>query len=371
MWEILKLDRNTTFGTGTSSGTELIHLPRSNMIGMIYLTVRATNGSGSNAADDAEQQTVQESLSRIEIMANGESIKRYNGYDCRSIATYNMGRLPPEKRTQVGAAVQESMFPIYFNTDLADRNTIFPAPLCDSLDMEIEYNFTEDTDAGFAATGFTYDLYMYVLPPDGDMQNKDIILTKYKDRYTTTAAGIKKFDLTLNKTRRLSRVYMDIYEVLIAEGVDVTDVELKVNGNTMMNCKWSNLQQINALDRKLKWNEQILIEANSTTDVIETRIPNLREHDFASYAATNRDDTEYISVAPTADSITLAQTNEASGALSISSDVIPAFVVLDFDRAEIGEGISQNVNTLELLLNDAAAGASVRILEESIAKKWF
>ena len=371
MWEILKLDRNTTFGTGTSSGTELIHIPRSNMIGMMYLTVRGTNGATANAVDDAEQQTVQESISRIEVMANGESIKRYNGYDCRSIATYNMGRLPPETRSQAAGAVQESMFPIYFNRDLADRDTVFPAPLCDSLDMEIDYNFTEDASAGFAATGFTYDLYMYVLPPDGNMQNKNIILTKYKDRYTTTASGIKKFDLTLNKTRRLSRVYMDIYEVLIAEGVDVTDVELKVNGNTMMNCKWSNLQQINALDRRLTWNEMIKTTENADTDVVETRIPNLREHDYWSIGATRDGTGNYINASPTADAITLANEDTAIGGLSLSSDVIPAFAVLDFDRAEIGEGISQNVNTLELLLNDAAAGASVRILEESIAKKWF
>ena len=372
MWKLLRVARNTSLGS--SSGSELIHLPRANQIGMMYLTVRATNGATSNSADDAEQQTIQEAISRIEVSSGGEVFKKYRGYDCRNIATYNMGRLPPQTRTQAAGGVQESTFPIYFNTELSDTEVMLPAPLFDSLDLEFDYDFTEHADAGFAASGFYYDLYMQIYPAEptpGVMENKNIIVTKAKESYTTTGAGEKKFDLTIDPKRYLSRVYIEAYETLIAEGVDITDVEMQIDSERAHLGKWNMWQAINAMDCNLDWNEVLYLTANSTTDVIRSRIPNLKEHNYQSYATTNRDDTEFIT-SVTADSILMGNTDGATGFISLSSEVIPAFVVLDMDRDKSGRGLlSQNVKNLELILTDGAAGAAVKILEESIAKKWF
>ena len=366
-WELLKIARNTSLSS--SSGSELIPLPRANQIGMLYLTVRATNGADQNIADDAEQQTIQESLSRIEVFSGGEVLKKYNGYDCRSIATYDTGRLPNETRTQVGGAVQESVFPIRFNLDPMDTNVILPAPLMDSLHLEFDYNFTESATAGFAASGFYYDLYAEVYPPDVDMENKNIIVTKQKDTYTTTGAGEKGFDLTIDPRRMLRRIYMDVYEVLIAEGVDVTDVELQVDSDRKVLGKWNAIQAINAYNCKLNWNESILTEAHSTTDIIETRIPNLKPPMYIDYSGAV---TEYAA-SITADAITMANSAQGiTGNLLLSSDVIPAFAVIDFDKdLSLRHLQTQNLKNLELILTDGASGGSVRILEESIVKKWW
>ena len=369
MWQLLKVARNTSLSS--SSGSELIHLPRANQIGMIYLTVRATNGATSNNADEAEQQTIEESLTRIEVSSGGEVFKKYNGINCRNIATYNTGRLPPEKRNQNAGAVQESLFPIYFNTQLSDRSVILPAPEFTTLDLEFDYAFTEHADAGFAAAGFYYDIYMWVLPPDGDMANKNIIVTREKDSYTTATAGEKTFDLTVDPNRYLSRVYVDCYEHAIAEGVNITDLELQVNSDRMHLCKWTDLQMINAMDCNLEWKKHVMALANSTTDKFYTRIPNLRRHSYQSYDGTDRDDTEYIN-AITAGDITMVNTDLTTGSWDFTSDVIPAFVVLDLDRDGSGMGLlSQNLKNLELILTDAASGGAVKIMEESITKKWF
>lgn len=368
-WELLKIARNTSLSS--SSGSELIHLPRANNIGMLYLTIRGTNGSGSNAADDAEQQTCQEAISRIEVFSGGEIFFKMNGYNTRNVATYEMGALPFEYRSQVGAAVQESLFPIYFNCDPADPDVILPAVLMDSLDLEFDYTFTEDADAGFASSGFYYDLYAYILPDDGNAENKMIRVCKQKDSYTTAAAGEKKFDLTIDPKRMMRRLYVDCYEKAIAEGVDITDMELLVNSDRLMINRWDQLQMINAMDCRLNWRENMLTEANSTTDVIVTRVPDLREHNYDSYGATNRDDTEYItSIA--GDSITMTNTDQATGALSISSDVIPAFALFDFDRDHSRRWLlSQNLKNFELVITDAAAGGAVKIYEESLVKPWW
>ena len=368
-WEFLKIARNTSLPS--SSGSELIHLPRANQIGMLFLTVRATNGANQNAADDTEQQTIQEALSRIEVFSGGEVLKKYNGYDCRSIATYDTGRLPPETRSQVGGAVQESVFPIRFNLDPMDTHVVCPAPLMDTLDLEFDYTFSEDADEGFAASGFYYDLYAAITPPDEDMENKNILVTKTKDTYTTTGAGEKTFDLTIDARRMLRRVYVDAYEVLIAEGVDITDIELQVDSDRVVLGKWNAIQAMNAYDCGLNWRESILAEAFSTTDVIETRVPGLKPPIYQSIGATNRDDTEYINTV-VGDSITMVNTAAAAGHLTLFSDVIPAFAVVDFDKdLSLQHLQTQNLKNLQLILTDGAAGASVRILEESIVKKWW
>ena len=368
-WEWLKIARNTSLSS--SSGSELIHLPRANQIGMLFLTVRGTNGASENAADDSEQQTVQEALSRIEVFSGGEVLKKYNGYDCRSIATYDTGRLPPETRSQVGGATQESVFPIRFNLDPMDTNVICPAPLMDTLSLEFDYTFSEDADEGFAASGFYYDLYAMVYPPDGDMENKNILVTKTKDTYTTTGAGEKTFDLTIDPRRMLRRVYVDVYEKAIAEGVDITDIELQVDSDRKVLAKWNAIQAMNAYDCGLNWREHILTEAYTTTDVILTRVPTLHHHNYQSYGGTNRDDTEYVtSVA--GDAITMVNTAAAAGTLDIASDVIPAFAVIDFDKdLSLRHLQTQNLKNLQLILTDGVAGAAVRILEESIVKKWW
>ena len=366
-WEWLKIARNTSLSS--SSGSELIHLPRANQIGMLFLTVRGTNGASENAADDSEQQTVQEALSRIEVFSGGEVLKKYNGYDCRSIATYDTGRLPPETRSQVGGATQESVFPIRFNLDPMDTNVICPAPLMDTLSLEFDYTFSEDADEGFAASGFYYDLYASIYPPDGDMENKNILVTKQKDSYTTAASGEKAFDLTIDARRMLRRVYTDVYVKTVADGVNVTDIELQVDSDRRVLGKWNAIQAMNAYDCGLNWREHILTEAFTTTDVIVTRVPTLQEHTYNPYV--DWADTEQIaSVA--GDSITMANTAAEAGHLSLSSDVIPAFAVIDFDKDLSLRWLqTQNVKNLQLILTDAVAGSSVRILEESIVKKWW
>ena len=366
-WELLKVARNTSLSS--SSGSELIHLPRANQIGSLFLTVRATNGATQNAADDAEQQTIQEALSRIEVFSGGEVLKKYNGYDCRSIATYNRGALPPETRTQVGGAVQESVFPIEFGVDPMDTNVICPAPLMDTLDLEFDYNFTESATAGFAASGFYYDVYAMVYPPDEDMENKNILVTKTKDTYTTTGAGEKAFDLTIDSRRMLRRIYIDVYEKAIAEGVDVTDVELQVDSDRKVLGKWNTIQAMNAYDCRLNWNESLRVESVAADDVIVTRVPNLKG---PLYEDDSGAVTEFIaSVA--GDAITMeTSAAEKEGSLFLSSDVIPAFAVVDMDVDNSLRFLQpQGVKNLQLILTDGAAGASVRILEESIVKKWW
>lgn len=368
-WELLKIARNTSLSSG--SGSELINLPRANQIGMLFLTVRGTNGANQNSADDSEQQTIQEALSRIEVFSGGEVLKKYNGDDCRSIATYDTGRLPPETRSQINAAVQESVFPIRFNLDPQDTNVILPAPLMDTLSLEFDYTFTADADEGFASSGFYYDLYAWVYPPDGDMENKNILVTKTKDSYTTTGAGEKPFDLTIDSRRMLRRVYVDCYVKAVAEGVNVTDIELQVDSDRIVMGKWNAIQAINAYDCGLNWREHILTDAFTAHDVICTRVPTLHNHNYQSYDGTNRDDTEYIA-SVTGDSLTMVNTVAAAGTLDIASDVIPAFAVIDFDRDLSLRWLqTQNLKNLQLILTDAVSGSAVRILEESIVKKWW
>lgn len=366
-WRMIQVAKDKAFDS--TSGTDTIKIPRTHQIGCLYLYVKAINGSSQNAVASGAQQTIEEAITKIELISGGKTFRKMSGEVCRRIDAYETGRHPWEERTQEGSAYQHALFRMPFGLEPYDREVILAAPLLGSLDMLIDYNFTQSATVGFGTT-LHYDLYIDALRPEPVevMKSKLTRVIQQKGSYTSTAGGEKRFDLTVDPDRMLRRVYVQNYEVIEPEGVHIDRLGLYVDNVEYFNMKWTRLQALNAADIGLSWVENMLVESGSTGDVIVTRIPNVKPVLAGDIAAGDarisaRDD----------DSLTI--TSSAQGDiiyLQLGSEVIPTMAVMDFDRSkDMSSMIPQGVMSLELMLNDILADGAVKYHEESIVRGWL
>jgi hypothetical protein len=217
------------------SGTETFSIKRTHEILGLYLVLRAKNGATANAPDAAAMPTPQSSLTKIEVKSGSTVFKSYSGEICRTLATYRDGKLPPTLHTQAAGGTwagnedpslgwMQYAFPINFTPKNdpygARTNCMLPAPLYDSLDLVLEYNFTISATAGFVTGGanHVFDLYMLAFPPGqggfqpaagnarGAMQQRNILVETKKQDYTTVASGDEPFGLTLDNNRALRQL---------------------------------------------------------------------------------------------------------------------------------------------------------------------
>ncbi len=365
----------------SDAGTETLPIKRNDQICGLNLILRVENGASGNTFDAAVETTPEMNLDKIEVRSGSAVFKSYDGEMCRKIATYRNGRLPNHVITgAVGGTWggfdnpltgwQSMEFPIDFcikQDPLGNRTgTIMPAPLFDSLDLVLDTSFT--VAAGGITTGTVYaDVYALTMPrePKPVMESKHILCETKKIDYTSVATGDENFDLTLDPNRFLRHLYINAYETQIEEGVDITDIQLKVNGNNEIACKWGTLQHQNAQDCGLNYHKKYYCDVGDGSVIHYTRVPSAEVQISQGATTTNP---IYTRVG---DQVTVTNTNSELYYLDVGSKVLPAMGVLDFDR----DGSLQNmqpcaVGDLDLVLSNGGAGAAVQVLEQHWAKAW-
>ena len=158
------------------SGKETFALPRTHMIGDLWLSVRAKNTTAGNVCTAAAYDGIEASLDAITIRSGSKVYKSYDGITCRRMAALADGQVAPEIADQGKSVEQETLFPIHFGIEPQDEDVILPAPLMDSLDMVLEYSFPTSAAAGFITGNKEFDLYANVLEPTADLEEKKILI---------------------------------------------------------------------------------------------------------------------------------------------------------------------------------------------------
>ena len=380
---MVKLFKDRAFETNV--GTETLVLPRNVQYLALFLKVRAENTSTGNSPDAVTMPTIESAITKIEITAGQEIVKEYSGEMCRTLATYATGRLPYTLHTQANGTTyvegdptsgwSESMFPIYFsdpkNDPYGDKtNMMLPAPLYDSLIMNIEYNFPTTAGAGFYDGGTYKMLSLYALVIDEEdeatMMNKKVLVEAAPQDHTTAATGEQNFDLTVDPDSRLAKVTVSCYEAGISEGVDVTDVKHKINGNIVQIGKWGDIQTRNAIDCNLQYEHRIHLTAIGTTDELFTRIPSV--YADLSNITDPGNDARYLTYTDDKVTVTTTAADDVS-TLVMHSDVLPRTVVMDYNLdGSLRHLIPLNIRTSQLVLTQGAADGTVVVIE-SILKK--
>lgn len=367
------------------AGTETHPLKRNDQVLEYKLKVRAKNSATGNSPDNVAMNTIESCINKIEIRSGSAIFKSYNGEINRKLAIYRNGRLPQTLHSQANGGTwagnedptlgwSEYTFPINFNLpdDPYGNKTgvMLPAPLFDSLDLVLDYNFPTTAGAGFLTGGANklFSLYALVKPREANetMQSKRILVEEKKHDYTSITSGDKDFGLTLDANRLMRQLMVFCYENEIGEGIDINYLKLKVNGDTFWESKWGDLQAKNAADCKLDFNYPIHLTAIGATDELFTRVP------APVLTANTNQGTTSQSLSNTADSVTVTvNAADDTGLLNVGSNVIPAIALIDFDEDGMLMNMQpQGVKDLELILTNGGAGADVKIVEQSIARPW-
>lgn len=369
-WRVL--EETDDEGLTGYSGRKVFHLSRTHMIGDILLTIKGVNGATENAEADIAQATVESSISNIKVVSGSKTYFEANGEMTRLFDTYYSGRNPYEVRSQYPSLSQEALFPIHFGRFPGDERVILPAPLDKKLDLIIEYAFTQSDTEGFASSGHEFSVYLNALSgEDEDLMSKRILTTTHQDDYTTSSAGTKTFDLTIDPRRYLRALYLQSYQTLICENVDITHAKMVYDNDEVMSGSWEQWQRKNADDCKLNLVKYIQTYPSSSTDEIKTRIPGLTGQSGvqAMYSEQSGAVTEYIN-SITADEIVMANSAaDIEGMLMLRSEVLPTVIVLDLDTDNtMGRVISQ-ARTGKLIITDSASGGAVKLYEQSL-ESW-
>jgi len=337
----------------------------------MVLVMEAQNDATHNAPDAVAAETVISSIEKIEVSAGDRVVKSYDAEVALALATYRYGRSPHCNLTQVGAAKQVVAIPILFDRYAHDPLCALPAPLYDSVEFSISFDFNA-TDAG-AATAFEaggayhrYALYMDVMPKvhTDSLKRMLVIEDKKKRNYTTKAAGWDLIDLTLSKERSMRQVMLHCYLAGAPEGGCIEATELHVNGKTMRAGTWDQWQMENARQCRLDFERNIRTQAQGTDDQLFTRIPAVEP--VFTPQSTGAVSNPFLTIDD--DKVTIDPTTaDDLGILACRSPVIPCTMIMDFDPdLSLKYLLDMNVKKLQLNVKNATVSGAMQVHEQTV-----
>ena len=357
---------------GNTSGTLTKNISRSHFIGAMYLLVKNTNGSTANRATS---QTIEQTITNITVTGNGnKKFKSYDGEDCRKLAQYRYGDLPPMDETQGGSDVQFALFPIHFGRFDGDTEYLLPAKLLSSLQLQFDFAFTDSTTVGFttSSTNAKYDLILDEWISADNPRFKKILVDTEVSNFTSDASGDKDVDLPLGLKYR--RLMVHAYETNVEDGTDITDVELRINGGsqTPFIDTWDMLQMSNALEYRAKTTKAVIVDLkdNSTYDSRVTKLKTALATSFVDKNAARIDaiSGDRVTISLFDKATPSAITTEEGIFINVESPAVSSAILLDFDKLNNGKQLlsTLGLQDLTLRLKQGGAGAVVKTIAQQV-----
>jgi len=272
----------------SDAATHQESLPKSGILSGLEVRVAITNGATGGAGED-----VINAIDRIEVIANGsEVLFSLEGIELSKWTQYWTGRNMPENRDDRNGEVQFAIFPVMFGRKFGDDELWLDLSRYSDVELRIQYSPTISA-AAFATGTVTIDIisWMYDLGQSPGSHHGWLRTTQVKS-FTSVAAG----DEVVQLSRRYPYTGIMVYafEAGIADGVDVTQVELSVNNGLAVPYvgRWLDIQDENAqMFTNESWCDMYAQRADNET--IETRLGRIRsailqvEQDLAAAADWN------------------------------------------------------------------------------------
>ena len=375
MWERIAV--KTDKACSGDEATDSFLLPKARAIGSMVLVMRAKNAATHNAPDAVAAENIISSVEKIEVSTGDRVFKSYSAEAAMALATYRYGREPYNNQTQFTGGTyptgwQEAHIPILFDRFASDSRCALPAPLYDSIQLDISFDFNT-TDAGAEAAFLTgganhrYDLYMDIMPKvhTDSLKSMYVIEDKKKLNYTTRAAGWDLIDLSLSKERNMRQIMLQCYLAGAPEGGCIKNVELHIDGQTKQTNSWTRWQMENARQCKLDFERNILMMAQTTDDQLFTKIPAVTPQ--YTPQSTGAVSNPFLTIDD--DKVTLdPQTADDIGILSCRSPVIPMTMFMDFDPdMSLNQLLNMNVGKLQLNVKNSTASGALVVYEQTVS----
>ena len=213
-----------------------IELPNKGALHAAIVKVKCTNGATGGRAKNIFTDV----LDKIEIRGDSSKIllSQYPKDFEKWFETLN-GEGMQIVENQGADAVQEAVFPIMFGREIYDPEMFLPLSHWDDVKLELEFSPTIAADSGFATGTVTFDVMLLMTMEDANLPYQGTLITRTMKEHTTVVSGVEEFELPGDSLIRMIGNY--VYEAGIADGVDVTKIELKdkSSGNSLFVADWA------------------------------------------------------------------------------------------------------------------------------------
>lgn len=352
---------------GSASGTETIDIPTSNYLNSLMLRVQNTNGSTSNTGE-----TIATSITKLVVTADGVPVYSISGEMARVVEHFDNGKRLPAQESQSASAVQYAMFQILFGEDDNDKEFILPAHKFATLQLKIEYSFTDSTTAGWttSASNAKYDLLSKILVAE---ELVDTPFIRKKEVYSKTLNTVQEETVDLPVGEGIGsyrRIFVRAYEGGIQDGVDIDKLYLKINDNQrVIDQRWLTSQGEDAIRYNAVGDKSVtcVVAAATATDY-SSKCSNINAVNVTGTVADMVIGVDALA----GDKISFDSENSAAEDVyvDIKSDGVPFATCLDLGTDEIEDsidvGAGSGISSLKLVLNVAAAGAQTKVVTEEV-----
>lgn len=363
----------------SDDATKIFKIPLTNYLHTLYVKAKVTNGATS-----AKNQSMEDVIDRIEIVANGSDVLfSMTPQEIKRWALWNTGLNIPQVRTEAGGGVQEAVYPIFFGRGAFDPDYFLPCARFSDLELRVKYSPT------IAATSFatgTFTLGVFGLFSNGQppSEYRGTLAHKTVNSFTSGASGDTQVLIPRGNLLRQCLVYA--YEAAIEDGVDISRVKFDLNNDEVriFDILWNDLNDINKVENWVNHVEDIKAFI-ADADTLDTKVARIRAAQVSEFfAGSAANDEIYFRRATViagdrltfeglkADITAGAEdlTADATGRLThlkIQGEGLSHAVVMDFSKA--GETTLLNTSEYDqvrLTLTNAGAGADVRVSTEEV-----
>jgi hypothetical protein len=260
----------------SDAATERVELPGSNFLSGLVAKLAWTNGTTGSGGED-----VIDAIDLIEVIANGSQVLfSLSGIEISKWAYPWTGKALPQYRCDFNGEVQDCAFLIPFGRFLGDPDLYLDLAAFSDLELRITYSPTIAATAFLTATGVLDVIALMAMegPPPG-IRRGYLRHTTLKT-FTSVASGDEEVDLSRRHPYHSLMVYA--YEAGIADGVDITELELEVDAGriTPYKARFVDAQEENELAHNLVSLERFK-QQRTDGESIETRCGRIQEASIA------------------------------------------------------------------------------------------
>lgn len=225
----------------SDAATYTVDLPASNVLSALEVHLAWTNGTTYN-----QVRSLATEIDKLEVIANGSmEIVSVTGYELAKLAHLLLGRSLMGARNQGPSAVQSVMLPLLFGRWIGDPNYYLNCAAFTSLELKITYSPTISATVGYATGTGVLDVIGYMYMGGAPGMQAGYLKTSRKKNFSSAASGDEVVELPLGHPYRL--VAVTAYEAAIADGVDVTEYQLRLNDGEVFPSvgRWTDQQKDN------------------------------------------------------------------------------------------------------------------------------
>jgi len=230
----------------SNAATQRITLPRIGVLSGLDVRLAWTNDVTGGGAQD-----ILDTVTQIQVIANGSQVLfAMPGNVLARIMHMHLQRPVPQLRNDNPNVVQYASFPVLFGRFWGDPDYALDLSRYTDVELRITYAPTIDTGGHtmFLTGGGVLDVVALMSmegPPNG--AGLRYLRRTTVNNFTTAAAGIQVVQIPRNSPIRT--IYVDCYEVGIADGVDITQLEVSLDNGakTPFVGRWVDIEDSNSM----------------------------------------------------------------------------------------------------------------------------